>query len=209
MSTVHHISDLKIYFLVIMNSEYKTLYVKNRNEWRSWLEKNHNSENEIWLIYYKKNSGKPRIPYDDAVEEALCYGWIDSLVKSIDDEKYMQKYTPRKKNSVWSELNVKRCEKMIIDGHMTAAGLKLIEAAKESGNWQKAYEPKKSFEMPDSLKIALKKDKTALKNFNEFAPSYKNNYIHWILSAKREETKVKRIQEVVKRSALNHKPGML
>ena len=192
-----------------MNSEYKTLYVKNRNEWRSWLEKNHNSENEIWLIYYKKNSGKPRIPYDDAVEEALCYGWIDSLVKSIDDEKYMQKYTPRKKNSVWSELNVKRCEKMIKEGQMTMAGLKLIELAKESGNWQKAYEPKKSFEMPDSLKIALKKDKTVWNNFNNFAPSYKNNYIAWVVSAKREETKVKRIQEVVKRSALNQKPGMM
>ena len=114
-------------------SKYKTLYVKDRDEWRKWLENNYDSENEIWLIYYKKHSDKIRIPYDDAVEEALCFGWIDSLVKSIDDEKYMQKYTPRKKNSVWSEYNVKRCEKMIKEGKMTNAGSKLIEEAKKNG----------------------------------------------------------------------------
>lgn len=187
----------------------ETLYVKDRNEWRSWLEKNYDSKSEIWLIYYKKHSSKPRIPYDDAVEEALCFGWIDSLVKTIDDEKYMQKYTPRKKNSVWSEYNVKRCEKMIKEGKMTNAGLVLIEEAKKNGKWQNAYISKKLFEMPRSLEDALKKDKTAWENFNNFAPSYKNNYIHWVASAKREETKEKRIIEVVKRAALNQKPGML
>ena len=192
-----------------MKSDHKTLYVKDRVAWRDWLKKNHTSENEIWLIYYKKHTGKPRIPYDDAVEEALCFGWIDSLVKTIDDEKYMQKYSPRKKSSVWSEYNVKRCEKMIKEDKMTDAGLKLIEEAKKSGKWQQAYISKKIFEMPDALEIALKKDKTAWANFNNFAPSYKNNYIHWVISAKREETKNNRIAEVVKRSALNKKPGML
>lgn len=192
-----------------MNSDYNTLYVKDRNEWRKWLERNHTSLSEIWLIYYKKNSGKPRIPYDDAVEEALCFGWIDSLVKKIDEEKYMQKYTPRKKKSVWSKLNVNRCEKMINQGKMTDAGLKLIEEAKKTGKWQDAYSSKKMFDLPEELEEALKKDKTAWENFNNFAPSYKNNYIHWIISAKRDETKSKRIIEVVKRSALNQKPGML
>ncbi len=187
----------------------ETLYVKDRNEWRSWLEKNYNSKSEIWLIYYKKHSSKPRIPYDDAVEEALCFGWIDSLVKTIDDEKYKQKYTPRKKNSVWSEHNVKRCEKMIQEGKMTDTGLLLIEEAKKNGKWQAAYSSKKIFEMPDYLESALKKNKTAWENFNNFAGSYKNNYIAWVISAKREETKEKRINEVVKRSALNQKPGMM
>lgn len=191
------------------NSEYKTLYIKDRNEWREWLEKNYNSKSEIWLIYYKKHSGKPRIPYDDAVEEALCFGWIDSLVKTINDEKYMQKYTPRKKNSVWSEYNVKRCDKMIKEGKMTPAGLKLIEEAKKNGKWDLAYTTKKMFEMPENLKAALKKNKIAWENFNNFASSYRNNYIHWIINAKREETKNKRIQEVVRRAALNQKPGMM
>ena len=192
-----------------MATQDKTLYVKNRQEWRDWLEKNYAFENEVWLIYYKKHSGKPRISYDDAVEESLCFGWIDSLVKSIDDEKYMQKYTPRKKNSVWSELNVNRCKKMIKEGKMTSAGLELIEQAKQSGKWQAAYSSKKTFDLPKDLEVALKKNPAALKNFKNFAPSYQNNYIAWVVSAKREETKIRRIKEVVKRSELNQKPGML
>jgi uncharacterized protein YdeI (YjbR/CyaY-like superfamily) len=192
-----------------MKSEIKTLYVKDRNEWRTWLEKNYSTETEIWLIYYKKHSDKPRIPYDDAVEEALCFGWIDSLVKTIDDEMYMQKYTPRKKNSVWSELNVKRCEKMIKTGKMTDAGLNLIEQAKKNGKWQLAYSSKKTYEMDKAFESALKKNKIVWENFNNFAPSYRNNYLAWVASAKREETKNKRIEEVVKRAALNLKPGMM
>ena len=192
-----------------MKSENKTLYVKDRTEWRNWLETNYATETEVWLIYYKKHSDKPRIPYDDAVEEALCFGWIDSLVKTIDDEKYMQKYTPRRKNSVWSELNVKRCEKMIETSKMTAAGLKIIEEAKQSGKWQQAYSSNKINEMPKTLETALKNNKTAWENFNTFALSYRNNYIAWVASAKRDETKNKRIEEVVKRAALNQKPGMM
>jgi uncharacterized protein YdeI (YjbR/CyaY-like superfamily) len=190
-------------------SNHKTLYVKNRNEWRDWLIINHDIETEIWLIYYKKHSDKPRIPYDDAVEEALCFGWIDSLVKTIDDEKYMQKYTPRKKNSIWSDLNTKRAQKMIKEGRMTDAGLALIEIAKKNGKWDAAYSSKKMFEMPGDLKSALKQNKKAWENFNNFAPSYKNNYIGWVVSAKRDETREKRISEVVKRSEANQKPGML
>lgn len=187
----------------------ETLYVKDRDEWRAWLEKHHDSESAIWLIYYKKHTNKPTIPYDDAVEEALCFGWIDSLVKTIDAEKYKQKYTPRKNNSVWSELNVKRCKKMIKEGKMTKAGMKLIEDAKKNGKWEAAYSTKKLFKLPDDLKSALKKNKAAWENFYNFAPSYKNNYIGWVISAKREETKNKRIKEVVSRAAKNQKPGML
>jgi len=190
-------------------SQHETLYIKDRIEWRKWLEKNYDSVKEIWLIYYKKHSGKPRIPYDDAVEEALCFGWIDSLVKTIDDEKYMQKYTPRKKSSIWSEHNVNRCKKMIKEGKMTEAGMQLIDEAKKNGKWEKAYSTKKMFDLPEEMANALNKNKSARENFNNFAPSYRNNYIHWVLSAKREETKNKRIKEVVKRSVLNQKPGMM
>ncbi|VVB83023.1 Uncharacterised protein [uncultured archaeon] len=105
----------------------KTLYVANRKEWRDWLKKNHDKEKEIWLIYYKKISKKPRIPYDDAVEEALCFGWIDSILKSIDEEKYAQRFTPRRLKSNLSELNRKRIVNLIANKKMTSHGLKAVE----------------------------------------------------------------------------------
>src|SRR5438128_11402884 len=105
----------------------KTLYVASRAEWRAWLAKHHQSETEVWLIYYKKPSGRPRIPYDDAVEEALCFGWIDSIVKRIDDAKFAQKFTPRKDWTKWSELNKRRVRKLIREGNMTEAGLAKID----------------------------------------------------------------------------------
>lgn len=91
----------------------ESLYVKNRKEWRAWLENNHQSKKEIWLIYYKKHTGKPSIPYSDAVEEAICFGWIDGQIKSLDEEKYTQRYTPRKPKSAWSEINIERAKRMI------------------------------------------------------------------------------------------------
>src|SRR5918992_6386370 len=100
----------------------KKLYVTNRDEWRAWLEKNHATEREVWLIYYKKHTGKPRIPYDDAVEEALCFGWIDSIVKTLDGDRYMQKFTPRTNVGKWSRLNLERVKKLLHEGRMTEAG---------------------------------------------------------------------------------------
>src|SRR5213075_1383965 len=97
----------------------KTLYVADRDAWRAWLEENHARENEVWLVYYKKQSGRPRIPYDDAVEEALCFGWVDSIVKKIDEEKFAQKFTPRRDWTKWSELNKRRLRKLIREGRMT------------------------------------------------------------------------------------------
>src|SRR5437763_14926169 len=107
----------------------KTLYVRTRDEWRAWLARHHQSETEIWLIYYKKHSGRPRIPYEDAVEEALCFGWIDSIVKAIDGETVAQKFTPRRDSSKWSALNRRRVRKLIQEGRMTEAGLAKINPA--------------------------------------------------------------------------------
>ena len=107
----------------------QTLYIPNREEWRKWLEMNHDSKALVWLIYYKKHTGKPSIHYDYAVEEALCFGWIDSLVRRIDEERYMQKYTPRKPKSTWSKHNVRRVEKMIELGKMAPEGMKLYQYA--------------------------------------------------------------------------------
>ena len=184
---------------------------KNRQEWREWLDENYDKEKEIWLMYYKKHTGKETILYNDAVEEALCFGWIDSLVKGIDKECYMQKYTPRKSNSVWSLLNKKRAKKMIAEGKMTSAGLEKIKEAEKNGKWDSAYSSRvrSKVEMPEDLKKELHKNETARNNFMSFSGSHQFIYIHWINSAKRSETREKRINEVIKRAELNVKPGIL
>ena len=185
------------------------LYVTNRKEWREWLKKNHSKKNQIWLIYYKKHTGTPRIPYDDAVEEALCYGWIDSTVKRIDEETFMQKFTPRNKNSIWSKLNKQRVEKLIKSGKMRKAGMDRVGDAKRNGEWDAAYSIKDVVEIPPALKRALTKNKKAKENFDKFAPSYRRNYIGWVANAKRQETIDRRVTEVVKRAEKNMKPGMM
>lgn len=185
------------------------IYVTNRKEWREWLKKNHNKLDEVWLIYFKKHTGKPRIPYDDAVEEALCYGWIDSTVKRIDEETFMQKFTPRNKNSVWSKLNRERVERLIKSRKMRKPGMEKVKEAKKSGEWDAAYAIKDDVPMPEVLAKALSKNKKARENFENFAPSYRKNYMRWIASAKQEETINKRVREVIKRAEQNLKPGMM
>jgi uncharacterized protein YdeI (YjbR/CyaY-like superfamily) len=189
-------------------SKVKSLYVTDRRQWRAWLKSHHASEREIWLIYYKKHTGKPRIPYDDAVEEALCYGWIDTTVKRMDDERYMQKFTPRKPRSVWSKHNKERAEKMIKGKRMTRAGLVRIEDAKRSGAWERAEKPEQPTRVPPELKKALSANKTAARNFHNLAPSYRRDYIGWLLSARREETRRKRLREIVRLVSQNKKLGM-
>ena len=186
----------------------KTLYVPNRDEWRQWLEQNHDAAKEVWLIYYKKHTGKPRIPYDEAVEEALCYGWIDSIIKRIDDETFCQKFTPRKGTSQWSESNKKRVEKLIREGKMTEIGLAKIEAAKRTGKWDKPVTSRQEFEMPPELVKALATNKEAGENFDKLAPSHRRQYVGWVASAKKKETRKKRIKEAIELLEQNRKLGM-
>src|ERR1700757_636733 len=119
------------------SSELKSFYARDRKAWRKWLEKNHSKSQGVWLIYYKKSSGKERLEYSDAVEESLCFGWIDSTIRPIDHERYMQRFTPRKAKSGWSALNKRRIEKMIKQNLMTKAGFEKIEEAKKSGAWER------------------------------------------------------------------------
>jgi uncharacterized protein YdeI (YjbR/CyaY-like superfamily) len=190
--------------------EDKALYLTNRDGWRAWLKKNHRTQKEVWLIYYKRHTGKPRIPYDDAVEEAICFGWIDSTVKRLDEEKYAQKFTPRNEKSRWSQLNKKRAGKMIKQGRMTKIGLaKFKHANKQENKKAKGKPASKKIVTPPDLKRALSKITKALENFNNFAPSYRRLYIAWIADAKRQETREKRIRKVVQWSAENKKPGMM
>ncbi len=190
-------SDSKAHWALIERRAMKQLYVTDRSKWRRWLSKHYARETGIWLIFYKKETSKPTIAYEDAVEEALCFGWVDNIIKKIDAEKYARKFTPRKDKSNWSELNKKRAGKMIKEGLMTDAGEAKIKAAKKNGLWGRAAAAGISFEMPLEFKRALSKNKKAKGNFEKLAASYRKYYIGWINAAKRAETKKKRIKESV------------
>ena len=187
----------------------KAIYFADGNEWRQWLEKNHETADAAWLIFYKRNSGKASLSYDEALEEALCFGWIDGRMRSIDEEKYVIRYSPRKAKSLWSKRNKDKAEELIRAGRMTEAGLAAIEVAKKNGNWDNAYTSRTEEEMPEDLLAALEEDPVALENFLRFANSYRNNYIGWINDAKTEPTRKRRITEVVRRAHLDQKPGMM
>lgn len=187
----------------------KALLFPSRLQWRKWLEQNHDREKAAWLIHYKKDRAKSSVSYVDALEEALCFGWIDGIMKSIDDEKFILRYSPRKKKSVWSKLNKDKAEKLIKLGKMTDAGLIKIEEAKRNGLWDAAYTNKARDDIPRDLKSALLQNEDAWNNFRNFANSYWNTYIGWVNNAKTNETRNRRIAEVVKRSSLNKKPGVV
>jgi len=175
----------------------KQLYFTNRDDWRVWLEQNHATEKEAWLIHYKKHTGKPGIPYEDAVEEALCFGWIDGLLRSIDGEKYALRYSPRRIKSIWSEANKKRAESMIEQGRMTEAGLMKIRQAKENGEWHNAAS-RETLEIPPDLEKALASAKETRMNFKQLPPSRQKQLIWWVTSAKKKETRQRRINEIVR-----------
>lgn len=181
------------------------LNFKDREEWRSWLEKNHDREDGVWLFHFKKSSGMVGVTHEEAVEEALCYGWIDSKLKSVDVEKFALKYSLRKAGSVWSRINKEKAEKMIRVGKMTGAGLEKIEEAKRAGSWQNAYTNIKRDRIPADLKKALMENDRAWSNFENFANSYRNMYIGWVIGAKTPGTRRKRIARVVKQSIENKK----
>jgi uncharacterized protein YdeI (YjbR/CyaY-like superfamily) len=184
------------------------LFFKNRDEWRNWLEKNHRTINEVWLIHYKKSSGKKGLNHFNAVEEAICFGWIDGKLKKIDEQRFILRYSPRKSKSVWSKINKENAEKMISLGKMTQAGFAKIEEAKKQGFWDNAYTNLVKERLPSDLKNALIVNKKAWNNFQQFANSYRNMYIGWVKNAKTEKTRKKRISEVVKNSLENKKTGI-
>ncbi len=186
----------------------KQLYVTDREQWRNWLTKHHAGEAGVWLIFYKQETRKPTIGYEDAVEEALCFGWIDSIIKKIDETKYVSKFTPRNDKSKWSALNRKRANKMIKEGRMTDSGLTKIKAAKKSGLWIKDGRPGISFDVPAELAKALAQNTKAKENFDKLALSYRRQYIGWITVAKRAETKKRRVEESVRLLKKGKKLGM-
>ena len=173
-----------------------SVHPKSRAEWRKWLEENQARKEGIWLISYKKDTGKPRFDYDESVEEALCFGWVDSKPAKLDDERSMLWFAPRKPKTNWSKLNKDRVEKMIKAGLMAPAGLAKVEAAKKDGSWN-ALDGVEALEIPPDLAKALSKNKTAKEYFEAFPRSVKRGILEWILNAKRPETRTKRIEETV------------
>ena len=180
----------------------KEFYAKDRRTWRKWLEKNHLKEKNIWLIVYKKESGTPSVYYNDAVEEALCFGWIDSTANKRDDKSFMLFFATRKPKSGWSKVNKERIEKLNKLNLMTSAGREKIEAAKKDGSWT-VLDAIEELTMPAALKKELRKNKIALKYFEAFPPSVKKSIYHWIQSAKQEQTSRKRIEETITLAAKN------
>ena len=177
----------------------------HRDEWRAWLATNHATAKEIWLVLYKKHAGKPGLSLAEAVEEALCFGWIDGTLRPIDAEKFALRFSPRKKDSVWSQVNKRRVTKLIKQGRMTEAGLAKIKEAKANGQWRAATLREDTTNIPADLKKALKAHRQAWRNFESLAPSHKKMFMHWIASAKTETTRQRRIQETVRLIAENKK----
>lgn len=183
-------------------SERPTFYPRDRQEWRDWLADNHATSKAIWLIYYKKDSGQPTVTYDEAVEEALCYGWIDSTPNKIDEMSFMQLFSPRKAKSPWSGLNKRRIESLTQQGLMMAPGLAKIEIAKKDGSWS-LYDDIETLTIPADLAQALEANASANTFFEAFSPSRKKGILWWIKSAKRAETRAKRIEDTVRMAAVN------
>ena len=181
------------------------LFFENRGEWRKWLEKNHEKEKEVWLIHHRKRPAKKGIQLEEAVEEAICFGWIDGKLKRVDETRFVLRYSSRKAKSVWSKLNREKVEKMMKAGKMTTAGLRIVEEAKKNGSWNNAYTNQKPYKIPSDLKRALAVDRKAWDNFQNFANSYRNMYVYWIMGAKTDGTRRKRIEKVVRQASQNRK----
>lgn len=189
------------------DNQLQTFHATNRQEWREWLERNYQSAIGVWLVYYKVKSGKPSIRYSEAVKEALCFGWIDSKVKSLDEESYMQIFTPRKPKSVWSKLNKQYIQELIEQGLMTEAGLAKIVAAKQDGSWT-TLDAIEALMIPDDLQQALAANAIASRYFAGLSNSTKKNILSWIASAKRPETRLRRIEQTIDAVAQNKIPKL-
>jgi uncharacterized protein YdeI (YjbR/CyaY-like superfamily) len=188
-----------------MQNELETFYPKSRQEWRAWLMKNHDKKQSIWLIYFKKKSGRPTLDYREAVDEALCFGWIDSKSKPIDDEKYMQFFCRRKPNGTWSRVNKEKIKRLIEEKIMTKAGYDSIETAKQNGSWT-ILDDAEDLVIPEDLALEFQKRPKALAYFSGLSRSDKRNILQWLVLAKRQETRQNRIMEIVTLAEQQLKP---
>jgi len=193
--------------------ELEQIYFNNKESFHCWLQKNHDKSLGVWIKFFKKHANVECIKYNESLEEALCFGWIDSIIKKIDNDQYARKFTPRTNTSKWSELNKKIVTALIKTGKMTEEGLKKIDIYLKTGrvDWEnKEFKEKetKEIDIPDFIMEEFAKNEPALTNFNNLAQTYKRHYILWITNAKREETIHNRLKESVELLKENQKLGL-
>ena len=178
------------------DSKLREIHPKTRAGWRSWLKKNHATCNGVWLIYYRASTGKRRLSWEDAVREALCFGWIDSKVKPIDDARYKQIFTPRKPRSAWSKINKQYITELVEAELMTDAGLRAVDIAKQNGAWS-LLEPVDALVVPEDLESALRRSTRARAAYEALSKPAKRSVLYSLYSAKREDTRAKRLAEAL------------
>lgn len=185
--------------------EIETYCPKSRADWRIWLEENHQSKHSVWLVYYRVSTKIPSLSWSNAVDEALCFGWIDSTKKTIDEERYMQYFSRRKPKSMWSRINKEKVTKLIKNNLMTKAGFDSIETAKQNGSWT-ILDEVESLIIPEDLKEELANYKGSTEYFDSLSRSAKKILLHWVIFAKRSETRQKRIIEIAENASKKLKP---
>ncbi|UII24368.1 YdeI/OmpD-associated family protein [Fulvivirga ligni] len=189
----------------MMTKDIETFCPKSRTDWRKWLEKNHQSKQSVWLVYFKTSTKVPSISWSEAVDEAICFGWIDSTKKAVDEKRYMQYFSKRKPNSIWSKVNKEKVEKLIANGRMRESGFNSIQVAKQNGSWL-ILDDVEALVVPEDLKEALENYHEATEFFNSLSKSSKKILLHWVMSAKRPETRRKRVLEIALSASKRQKP---
>lgn len=185
-------------------TEKPLLYFKNAQEWRDWLHENHRVYTGVELIFYKVDSAFESMRWEEAVQVAICYGWIDSTVRKLDEHRRKQVFTPRKPKSVWSKVNKNYIEQLLRDGLIHKSGLAVIEIAKQNGSWE-SLDPIEDLKIPDDLQAAFDQNPLAANNYHNFSKTYRKSYLYWLHQAKRAETRKTRIDEIVRLCAQNIK----
>lgn len=185
--------------------EIETYCPSSKSDWRKWLMKNHCLEQSVWLIYFRASTKIPSLTWSEAVDEALCFGWIDSIKKTIDEERYMQYFSRRKPTSAWSKINKEKVAKLIRSDRMTEAGLECIRIAKQNGTWS-ILDAVEALIIPEDLKIALKSREGGLEFFEQQSKSLKKQMLYWVVVAKRVETRKKRIREIAHNAGKGMRP---
>jgi uncharacterized protein YdeI (YjbR/CyaY-like superfamily) len=189
----------------MQKKETETFYPTSRQAWREWLQENHHSKQSVWLVYYKKKSGMPTISWSEAVDEALCFGWIDSTKKTLDDDTFIQFFSKRKANSTWSKVNKDKVLRFIDDGTMTKAGLKSIETAKQNGSWV-ILDEAETLIIPEDLENAFRTKPGSKDFFLGLSKSARKSILQWVILAKRKETRQKRINEIAELAGQKLRP---
>ena len=177
--------------------ELPTLPFESKKKWADWLAKQHNKSAGVWLKLAKKGTGIPSVTYEEALDVALCYGWIDGQKGSFDDKYWLQKFTPRGAKSIWSKINTEKVERLIASGDMKPAGVKVVEAAKQDGRWDAAYSSQKNISVPDDFQTALNKNKKAKAFFESLTSGRRYSFLFRVTTAKKAETREKRIRQFV------------